>query len=313
MASSRGGSTSSSSSSLSNSSDSTAATKEKEEHTATPPNPKQTQQPQERFKSAFELDMEEMGQVGWRMYQRSMDAMITRLLKYTETRKLAYLAELNTDGSPIPKMDHLVCFVPGMLALGATCPACKKQLAAEVRALHLEVAEELMRTCYAMYEDSPTFLAPEIVQVASGVGSELHVDPASAHNILRPETVESLFYMWRITKDPKYREWGWNIFVAFHRWARVCSGGYTGLKDVRVVEGLTHGWESDPDDLTAKRKCKSEWPNFKDHMESFYLSETLKYLYLLFSEDDVLPLDSFVFNTEGHPFPRVFSEAYHVH
>lgn len=39
-------------------------------------------------------------------------------------------------------------------------------------------------------------------------------------------------------------------------------------------------------------------------MESFFLSETLKYLYLLFADDqDILPLDKYVFNTEAHPLP----------
>ena len=44
----------------------------------------------------------------------------------------------------------------------------------------------------------------------------------------------------------------------------------------------------------------------KDKMETFFLGETLKYLYLLFSDTDVLPLDEWVINTEAHPFP-VFS------
>jgi len=41
----------------------------------------------------------------------------------------------------------------------------------------------------------------------------------------------------------------------------------------------------------------------EDKMETFLMSETLKYLYLLFSDADVLPLDEYVFNTEGHPLP----------
>jgi hypothetical protein len=36
---------------------------------------------------------------------------------------------------------------------------------------------------------------------------------------------------------------------------------------------------------------------------SYFLAETLKYLYLLFSEDDLMPFDKWVFNTEAHPFP----------
>lgn len=42
---------------------------------------------------------------------------------------------------------------------------------------------------------------------------------------------------------------------------------------------------------------------FRPDMESFFLAETLKYLYLLFSDNDLLPLDQIVFNTEAHPFP----------
>lgn len=41
---------------------------------------------------------------------------------------------------------------------------------------------------------------------------------------------------------------------------------------------------------------------YNDNQESFFLAETLKYLYLLFAEDDLMSLDEFVFNTEAHPF-----------
>jgi hypothetical protein len=40
------------------------------------------------------------------------------------------------------------------------------------------------------------------------------VDVGAAHSLLRPETVESLFYMWRYTHDERYRRWGWQIFEA---------------------------------------------------------------------------------------------------
>lgn len=40
-----------------------------------------------------------------------------------------------------------------------------------------------------------------------------------------------------------------------------------------------------------------------DVQQSFFLAETLKYLLLLFSDDSVIPLDSWVFNTEAHPMP----------
>ena len=46
----------------------------------------------------------------------------------------------------------------------------------------------------------------------------------------------------------------------------------------------------------------TQTPSVNDErMQSFFLAETLKYLYLLFSEDDLISLDKYVFNTEAHP------------
>jgi len=104
------------------------------------------------------------------------------------------------------------------------------------------------------------------------------------HNLQRPETVETLFYLWRITKDPIYREWGWEIFQAFEKHCKVESGGYAGLHNVA-----------------------SPNPPKDDTQQTFFLAETLKYLYLLFCPDNVIPLDEYVFNTEAHPF-RIFDK-----
>ena len=46
--------------------------------------------------------------------------------------------------------------------------------------------------------------------------------------------------------------------------------------------------------------CWSVYPNC-----SFFLAETLKYLYLLYADDTLLPLDQWVFNTEAHPLPVI--------
>lgn len=58
------------------------------------------------------------------------------------------------------------------------------------------------------------------------------------------------------------------------------DGGFSGLRDVY-----------------------QEKPALDDVQQSFFLAETLKYLYLIFSEDDLLSLDKWVFNTEAHPLP----------
>jgi hypothetical protein len=93
----------------------------------------------------------------------------------------------------------------------------------------------------------------------------------------------ALQVLWRVTHNATYREWGWAIFSAFERHARVPSGGYASIRSVLDVPPT---WRSD------------------DKMETWLLSETLKYLYLLFSDEtELISLDEWVFNTEGHPLP----------
>ena len=114
-------------------------------------------------------------------------------------------------GQQIPKMDHLACFLSGLLVLGSEGPHADQ---------YLELGKELGRTCYEMYHQQPSGLAPEMVNFRhnSGMVSGAH------HNLLRPETVESIFYLYRRTGDEKYREWGWEIFQAFERHCRTQDG-----------------------------------------------------------------------------------------
>ena len=44
----------------------------------------------------------------------------------------------------------------------------------------------------------------------------------------------------------------------------------------------------------------------RDRMESYFLAETLKYAWLLFSPPAVLDFDAVVFNTEAHPLRRTW-------
>ena len=155
--------------------------------------------------------------------------------------------------------------------------ALRAQITDALQSTDIELAEQLMETCYRMYSDQPTGLAPEIAELREGT-SRVAADSGARHNLLRPETVESLFVLWWVTGDEKYRDWGWHIFVAFERLCRLQDGGYSGLKDVTDRHGGGHNGK----------------------MESFFLAETLKYLYLLFSDRDYYPLEDWVFTTEAH-------------
>jgi mannosyl-oligosaccharide alpha-1,2-mannosidase len=120
-----------------------------------------------------------------------------------------------------------------------------------------------------------TGLGPETFMVDDGSGD---IRSGVASYLLRPETVESIFIMYRVTGDDMYRDWGWKIFEAMEKNCRV-ENGFSGLNNVNIMP-----------------------PQYDDFQQSFFLAETLKYLYLLFSPTNVIPLDQWVFNTEAHPF-----------
>jgi len=208
-----------------------------------------------------------------RMYDTSVHAIRAHLVRRggaVRCGNCTYLARWNhRTKAYTDTMDHLACFVPGMLALGAH---------GATAAADLELAADLMETCYRMYADSPSGLAPEIA--AFGHRSRVAADNGAKHFLLRPETSESLLIMWRVTGDWRYREWGWQIFSAIERHTRVPGGGYSPLKDVTAVPP--------PLDRTGR-------------MESFFTAETLKYLYLLFGDGTEYRFDEYVFNTEAHP------------
>ena len=137
-----------------------------------------------------------------------------------------------------------------------------------------------------MYAQMATGLSPEIAHFNTfeGAKQDLYVKDADKHNLLRPETVESLYYMYKITNNKKYQDWGWEMFQAFEKYTKVeLGGGYTSISDVTNTQ--------------ATRP--------RDKMESFFLAETLKYFYLLFEDEtfENLDLKKWVINTEAHTLP----------
>jgi mannosidase alpha-like ER degradation enhancer 2 len=98
--------------------------------------------------------------------------------------------------------------------------------------------------------------------------------------VLRPENIESAYYLYRLTGDKKYHEMGRVMFQSIIEHTRT-ETGFAALESVVTMEK-------------------------HDAMESFFLAETLKYAYLLFAPDDVLDFSSVIFNTEAHPIWRTW-------
>ncbi|KAI0964590.1 hypothetical protein AcW1_001376 [Taiwanofungus camphoratus] len=250
------------------------------------------------------------------MYDDSINGVHTHLIKKSEKEKLTYTAEIIPERDRtgkitwrlLPKQDHLVCFFGGSLMLGAvttgavdyptSIPPRTDELTPQGKRDWVSGAE-LVRTCMKTHETA-TGLSPEIVHFRMpNDGLTTKHDwyikgakpdgptPYDARYILRPETVESLFIAFRLTGDAQYRKWGWDIFQAIEKHCRIESGGYASILDV--------------DKLPVQ---------FEDKMETFLMSETLKYLYLMFSDASVLPLSKYVFNTEVCHFNQMEELAY---
>ena len=250
------------------------------------------------------------------MYKKSMEVV----MKYTlfrpmlpDEKDVLVSGHINTrmgDGKIIaelvPQGQHLACFTGGMLALGGKLFNLKE---------HSETGRKLTEGCIWAYEALPTGIMPEgffmipcdsadscpwdekvwEAQVKENSGDENKDDALAKGPIpkgfaaigdpryhLRPEAIESVFILYRITGRKDLLETAWKMWEAIDLYTKTELAN-SALNDVTVADGR---------------------PPKSDVMESFWIGETLKYFYLIFSEPDVISLDEYVFNTEAHPFRR---------
>ena len=211
-----------------------------------------------------------------KMFDEAVFGIEQKLLQYSSQGQ-TYLADWR-GGMLDHKMDHLACFAGGMFGLAASHEDDEVS-----RVRWMNIAEGITKTCHESYESSFTKLGPEVIRFNG------FFRPVDRSYLLRPEAVESFFVMWRITKDQKYREWGWKVVQALELNCKV-EAGYSGIRNVNILKSTD------------------------DVQQSFFLAETLKYLYLLFSDDNLIDLNQWVFNTEAHPLPvKGFNPLYRAH
>jgi mannosyl-oligosaccharide alpha-1,2-mannosidase len=203
-----------------------------------------------------------------------------------------------------PSGQHLACFVSGMIGIASKT----------FKLDDLDVAEKLAEGCVWAYESIPAGIMPEIVNTVpciqnctwseeawhQAVMNRARPPPKTSvqevisvsglppgfagiqdgRYILRPEAIESVFIMYRITGDVKWQDKAWKMFLAIEKATRTT---------------IAHASIEHVADTPLKQV---------DKMESFWTAETLKYFYLIFSKPSVISLDDYVFNTEAHPFLR---------
>ncbi len=201
---------------------------------------------------------------------------------------------------------HLGCYAGGMVGIGAKVFG---------RPEHMHMARRLVDGCIWAYDNMPSGIMPEVfsmlacemnsacvwdekqwrnavLQNAKGHPTEEntvmndeelvtytitrgHLKPgfveiSDPRYLLRPEAIESVFIFYRLTGESHYLDAAWRMFQAIEKHTRTEFANAM-INDVTV-----------------------ENPEKQNKMESFWLAETLKYFYLIFSEPDVVSLDDYV-------------------
>ncbi|KAK2593628.1 hypothetical protein QQS21_008676 [Conoideocrella luteorostrata] len=247
------------------------------------------------------------------MYEKAIDAAIKHtifrpMLPNNDDILMSGIAHTSDNAVTLqPQGQHLVCFLGGLLALGGKLFSRKQDL---------HVAEKLVDGCTWTYRAFPRHIMPETFSMVPCPSHEpcewnatlwkSHVSDKKPHEtadntiakerlpagfseisdrryILRPEAIESVFVLYRVTRRQDLLESAWDMFTSIN------STTNTALANSAV-------WDVTVDE--------HDNPGMADSMESFWLGETLKYFYLMFSEESLVSLDEWVFNTEAHPFRR---------
>jgi mannosidase alpha-like ER degradation enhancer 2 len=190
------------------------------------------------------------------MWQKSIVAINKYLAEDTRLGVWYGQADMRTGARTTHEYGALDAFLPALLALGGDLPR----------------AEALQRSSFQMW--TLYGIEPETLDY-------IRLATPSTGYPLRPEIIESTYYLHHLTGDPIYLHMGQEYYDSLVRWCRT-PVAYAGLTDVKTKQ-------------------------HRDEMESFFFAETLKYLYLLYAPQDTVDWQRFVFNTEAHPLKRFTS------
>jgi ER degradation enhancer, mannosidase alpha-like 2 len=184
------------------------------------------------------------------MWRTSLDALNSRLADDTPAGLWYGHVDIATGERAAPHYGALEAFFAGTLALAGEMD----------RARRLEESNFRMWTKWGVEPEEIDYSTMKIV--ADGYS-------------LRPEAIESAFYLFSFTRDPRYREMGRTFLDSLVKYCRT-DDAYAALSSVQTKEKA-------------------------DEMQSYFLAETLKYLYLLFAPPQTLDVNKVIFNTEAHP------------
>jgi mannosidase alpha-like ER degradation enhancer 2 len=185
-----------------------------------------------------------------KMWEISISAINKYLPDQMESGFWYGRVDMDTGERTHPYFGALDAFFPAVLALGGD----------------LERAEKLQQSCYKMWKLYG--IEPELIDYST-------MEVVSEGYVLRPENIESAYYLYHFTKDPRYLAMAKEYFESLVKYCRN-DVAYSHLSSVKTKEQA-------------------------DAMQSFFLAETLKYCYLIFAPDETFDFQQMIFNTEAHP------------
>jgi mannosyl-oligosaccharide alpha-1,2-mannosidase len=162
-----------------------------------------------------------------RMWDLSMRTTRGKLMRCSDA---GHLYITSGDGSTFNNnVEHLACFLGGNMVLGAPL-------------VYLKEAAAITESCVAMYTATASGLGADGMMFQGNGPIEKCIDSplthegadvsfASTPNLQRPETVESLFYLWKETRNEVYRTMAWDIFIKLNT-TRLETGGFASVQDV---------------------------------------------------------------------------------
>lgn len=205
------------------------------------------------------------------LYKRAKADIKNKLIKRSKTNNKLFVGSLSkTESGRIynPVMELSYCTIASVFALDAIASdkpgECEKEM---------EIAKSLIYTVQSLHMNSLTKLSPQTIEF--DVGNDVKI--INAMNELKGDYAEALFLMYQATGDPIFQKWGWDLYLAIEKNAKV-EYGYSGLRNV------------------------NELGSYSDITHPEFGAKTLKFLYLLFGKVKQFDIRNYVFNANGHLF-----------
>jgi len=191
-----------------------------------------------------------------KMWEISINAINKYLPEQVESGFWYGRVDMHTGERTRPYFGALDAFFPAVLALGGD----------------LARAEKLQESCYKMWMLHG--IEPELINYST-------MEVLIEGYVLRPENIESAYYLYHYTRDSKYLAMAKEYFESLVKYCRN-DVAFSHLRSVKTKERL-------------------------DAMQSFFLAETLKYCYLILAPEETLDFHKIIFNTEAHPL-KIWNE-----